>query len=138
VLVAIEPRARRLVRGAVHARIGHAREPVRALLRQIRVIEERAAVDEILAEIPDGPLHFAFGLRPVRPAGAWREAPMVGKPQELEVVHECPTLQPEVSRDHRPHLIEQQLLRHAAEREEGLLQAGQQRPHVLAWTEVAP
>jgi hypothetical protein len=77
-------------------------------------------------------------LRPVRAARARREAPMLRKAQKLEIVDGRPTLQAEVLRDHRLHLIEEQLRRYAAEHQERVLEPGEQRPHVLARREATP
>ena len=47
-------------------------------------------------------------------------------------------LQPQVTRDHRLHLIEEQLLRDAAEVAKRVLESVDQRPHVLARVEPTP
>ena len=107
----------------MHAHIGHALEPALPLLIEIGVMEERAAVDEIAAQIADRPLDFAFRLGAIRPTGARREAPVPREAQELEIVDERAALEPQVARDHRLHLIEEQLLRHAAEIAETRLRA---------------
>jgi hypothetical protein len=57
---------------------------------------------------------------------------MLRKAQKLEIVDGRPTLQAEVLRDHRLHLIEEQLRRYAAEHQERVLEPGEQRPHVPA------
>ena len=43
------------------------------------------------------------------------------KAEKLEIAHERAALQPEIARDHRLHLIEEQLLWHPAERAKRLL-----------------
>ena len=63
---------------------------------------------------------------------------MVRKAEELEIAHQGPTLETQVARDHRFHLIKQQLLRHAAHRQKRVLEASEQRAHVLARTETTP
>src|SRR5262245_62170986 len=98
------------MRRAMQAHIGHALEPELPLVIEIRIIQERAAIDEIAAHVADGTLDFPFGLRAIRAARAWRKAPMVSKPKELGIANQRPAFKPQVSRDHRLHLIEQQLL----------------------------
>ena len=68
---------RPLARGAVHAHIGDVVEPLPSLLIEVDVIDERPAVDEIVAQIADGALDFPLGLRAVWSTCAWREAPVV-------------------------------------------------------------
>jgi hypothetical protein len=63
---------------------------------------------------------------------------MVREPEELGIADKGAALEPEVARDDRLHLIEEQLLRHTAERDERVLQAVDQRGHVLARIEPAP
>ena len=137
-LVAIKAHLRRLAGRAVHAHIRDAIEPVLALLVEIGVMQERAAVDEIAAHVADRALDFALGLRAIRPTRARREAPVRGEAEKLEIVDERAALQSQVARDHRLHLIEEQLLRHAAEIPERLLEPAHQRAHVLPRIEPAP
>ena len=115
----------------MHPHIGDTLEPVPALLVEIGVIEEVAAVDEIVPHVADRTLDLALGLRAVRATGARGEAPVAREAQELRIAHQRAALQPQVARDHRLHLIEEQLLRHAAKRQERLLEPAHQRPHVL-------
>ena len=109
-----------------------------ALVIEIGVVQERAAVDEIAAHVADRPLDLALGLRAIRATGARREAPVMREAQKLGIADERAALEPQVARDHRLHLIEEQLLRHAAERQERLLESAHQRRHVLARIEAAP
>ena len=122
-LVAIESVARPLARRGVHPHIGDVVEPLASLLIEIGIIGKRAAVGEIVAEIAYGTLDFAFGLCAIRPTRARREAPVMRDAEKLEIAHECATLQPQVARDHRLHLIEEQLLRDAAEIAKRVLEA---------------
>ena len=137
-LVAIESIARPLARRGVHPHIGDVVEPLPALLIEIRIIGKRPPVDEIVAEVAHGTLDLALGLRAVRPTRARREAPVVREAEKLEIAHERATLQPQVARDHRLHLIEEQLLRDAAEIAKRVLESVDQRPHVLAQVKPAP
>ena len=45
----------------MHPHIGDFVEPLATLLIEIRIIGKRPSVDEIVAEIADGPLDFALG-----------------------------------------------------------------------------
>jgi hypothetical protein len=62
--------------GAVHAHIGHRRQPLGELRVQVFQIPERAAQEEVLADIAKRPFHLALGLCPVGGAGPRREAIM--------------------------------------------------------------
>src|SRR5260370_10929732 len=104
------------------APISDGREPALGLGVQIRIVQERAAVKETLAQVTDRPLDLAFGLRSVRPAGPRPEAPVGGEAQELGVEHQRAAAQSVVADDDRAHLIEQQLLWDTAERGEGALE----------------
>jgi hypothetical protein len=90
-------------------------EPKLSLVIEIRIVQERTAVDEIAAHIANGPLDVAFGLRAIGPACTWGETPVVGEPEKLGVAYERSALEPQIPRDHRLHLIEEQLLRDASE-----------------------
>jgi hypothetical protein len=137
-LVAIEAHTRRLAGGAVHAHIRDALQPVLALLIEIGIMEEGAPVDEIASEVAHRALDFAFRLGAVRTTGARREAPVTREAEKLRIPDERAALQAQVARDHRFHLVEEQLLRHAAEGAKRVLQSAHQRPHVLARIEAAP
>ena len=67
----------------MQAHIGHALEPELPLLIEIGIMQERAAVDEIAAQVADGPLDFALRLRAIRAARARREAPVVREAEKL-------------------------------------------------------
>src|SRR2546430_4071522 len=51
------------MRGAMHALIG-TDQPAGALIGQVGVAQKGPAIEEIPAEVANGPLHFALGLRP--------------------------------------------------------------------------
>src|SRR5207342_2702956 len=93
---------------------------------------------EISPQVTDWPLDLPLGLRAIRATRAWRETPMVRKAQKLGVAHERAAFEPQVARDHRLHLIEEQLLRYTAEVEKRVLESVDQRGHVLARIEPAP
>jgi hypothetical protein len=63
---------------------------------------------------------------------------VVRKAEKLQIAHQRAALQPQVARDHRLHLIEEQLLRDAATIPKRVLEALKQRPHVLARIKPAP
>src|SRR6267154_224482 len=110
------------VGGAMHALIG-ADEPAGALIGQVGVAQEGPAVEEIAAEVADGPLHLALGLRPEGTARADPEAPVGGEAEELGILEQPPAAGAVVFENHALHLIEEDLAGHAAERGEGALQA---------------
>jgi hypothetical protein len=68
-LIALEAQSRCLAHRAMTARVGDLLEPARALLVQVLVVEERAAVKEALAQIADRPLDLALGPRSIGTAG---------------------------------------------------------------------
>ena len=137
-LVPIESLARPLPGRGMHPDIGDLVEPVAALLIEIGIIGKRPPVHEIVAEIAHRTLHFALRLRAVGPARARREAPVMGEAEKLEIAHERAPLQPQIARDDRLHLIEEQLLWDAAEIAKRVLEAVDERPHVLALVKPAP
>jgi hypothetical protein len=77
------------MRRAVQAHIRHALEPTLTLLIQIGIVQKGAAVDEIAAEVADGTLDFALGLRlsvsNSLSGGDWEldEVPAVGDPMHM-------------------------------------------------------
>jgi hypothetical protein len=137
-LVTIEALAWPLTRRGVHPHIGDVVEPVASLLIEIGIIGKRAAVGEIVAEVAHGPLDLALGLGAIRPTRARCEAPVVREAEKLEIADKRPALQPQITRDHRLHLVEEQLLWDAAEVAKRVLEPVDQRPHVLARVEPAP
>ena len=106
----------------MHPHVGDVVEPLPSLLIEIGVVDERPSVDEIVPQIADRTLDFALGLRAVGATRARREAPVMRKAEKLEIAHERAALQPQVARDHRLHLIEEQLLRDPAEVAKRLLE----------------
>src|SRR5258706_5413738 len=114
-LIALEAYSRRLAECSVPARVGDLFEPALGLGVQILVVEERAAVEETLAQVADRPLHFALGPGPVRPAGARPKSPVRGKAQELAVEHQAAAAEPLIGEHDGTHLIKQQLLGYTAE-----------------------
>ena len=89
-LVAIEAIAWPLARRGVHPHIGDVVEPVAcAAASRSASLANVAAVDEIVAEIADGPLDFALGLRAIGPTRARREAPVVREAEKLEIARQA-------------------------------------------------
>jgi hypothetical protein len=74
------------VGGRVHARISGRIEPMTELLVKVVEIAERAAKEEVLADISERPLDLALGLGPIGPAGARLETVMAGEVDEGAVV----------------------------------------------------
>ena len=85
--------------------IRHRGEPIEDLRIQIRVAEEGAAVEKAVAEIADGALHFAFGLRATAPH-PHAAAPVSCEAEELEIVHEAPARESIIAGEDRSHLVE--------------------------------
>ena len=137
-LVAREADRGDLVRRPVHTRIRHRVEPPQALRVQVAVAEKLAPVEEVRADVADRPLHFAFGLRAIRPARANPKAPVRREAEKLRILHDAPAARSLILDDDGFELIEQQLVRHAPEREERLLEPAHQREHRLLRIEAQP
>src|SRR5271166_5209387 len=73
-------------RGRVYARIGDRIEPMPQLGVEIIEIAKGAAEEEVLADVTERPLHFAFCFRPVRPASARLEAIMPGEIDKRAII----------------------------------------------------
>src|SRR5690606_36551215 len=106
--------------------------PALKLVVQVTIAEEGAAVDEVVTDIGDRSLHLPLGFGSIGATGSGREAPVGGEAEELLVANELTTQKPEIPGDDRLHLVKQQLLRHAAEDGERLLEPVVERAHVLA------
>jgi hypothetical protein len=74
------------LRGRVHAGIGDRIEPMLQLGVEIIEITKGAAVGKVLADVTERPFHFAFGLRPVRPASAWLKAIVPGEIDKRAII----------------------------------------------------
>ena len=111
--------------------IGDVVEPVALLLIEIPIIAKRPPVNEIVAEIADGPLDFALGLGSIGSTRARREAPVVREAKKLEIAHERAALEAQVARDHGFHLVEKEL-RGTPPNSGTRPQTIDQCPHVLA------
>src|SRR5690606_24700286 len=101
-------------------------EPARALLMEIPIPEERAPVDEVVPHVMDRTLHLALRLGPIGPARSGGETPVSRKALKFLVADELTAQEPEILRDHRLHLIEEQLPGHAAEKGERLFETAEQ------------
>ena len=88
------------------ARICHRREPVERLRIQIGIAHEGPAIEEIVAQIADGAFYFPLGLRAIGPTDLHAATPVLGKAEELEIVHEPSARQTIIAREHRAHLVE--------------------------------
>jgi len=58
--------------------------------------------------------------------------------QEFHILHQSSTVRAIIARDHGFHLVEEQLLGHAAEECKRLLEPGEQRLHRLSLVEPEP
>lgn len=88
---------------------------------EVLVVEKVTTVEEVLANVADGPLHFALGLRAIRATGSWSKLPVMSEANELGILNERTTLPTTVFHDDRTHLVEEHLLRNATQESEGLL-----------------
>ena len=93
----------------VRTDVGDALLPAPRLAVQIRVADERSAVDEVRLHVADRPLHVALLAGPARTAGASPEHPVVGEALELRVHDQLLAVVAAVRSHYRPHLVEQQL-----------------------------
>ena len=122
----------------MHTRIRHELEPVANLRIEIRIAQERAAIEKALPQIADRALHLAFRLRSIRPADARFDIVVSTEAQEFEIAHEAAADEPIIAREDAPHLIEQELARYPAPCGEALLEAEDQGAEVLAREELHP
>jgi hypothetical protein len=88
---------------------------VGALIRETGLAQERMAVEEIAPHVALRALDLALGLGSIRAAGADAEAPVGGEAQELGILQEPAAARPVVLDDHTLHLVEEDVLGHAAE-----------------------
>ena len=70
----------------MHAWIGDRVEPMTELLVQVVEVTERAAEEEVLADVSERPLDLALRLGPIGPAGARLETVVPGEVDEGAVV----------------------------------------------------
>jgi hypothetical protein len=78
------------LRGRVDPGIGDRVEPVPQLRVEIIEAAERAAEEEVLANIAERPLNLALGFGPVGPAGFGLKAVMAGEVEQTAVVDHEP------------------------------------------------
>ena len=94
--------------------IGDRVEPVPELTVEIIEIAERAAEEEVLADVAERPLHFALGLGPIGPAGFRLEPVVPGEIEETAVVnHETVDI---LTDDCSLHAVIEDLARRPADR----------------------
>ena len=124
------------LRGCVHARIGGCIEPMPQLDVEIIEITKGAAEKEVLANVTEWPLHFAFRFRPVRVARAGLETIMTGEIDERAIVDDEAVRV--LADDRSLHAIIEDLMRRAADRLESGDMTAQHALQVLVNDETAP
>src|SRR6185437_15605444 len=124
------------VGGRMHARIGDRIEPMTELLVQVVEVAERAAEEEVLADVAEWPLDFTLCFGPIGPAGARLEAIMASKVDEGAVVDDEPV--GVLADDRGLHAIVEDRARRAADRLEGGDVAAQDTLQILVEDEPRP
>jgi hypothetical protein len=104
----------------------------------VQVVEvlERAGEEEVLADVAVRPLHLAFGLGPVGPAGLRMIAVVAGEVDERPVVDDVALCV--LTGDRGLHPVVEDLARHAAKRREGGQVAAEHGLQVLMQDEASP
>src|SRR5271170_395314 len=116
--------------------IGDCVEPMPQLTIEIVEIAERAAEEEVFADIAERPFDFAFRFRSIRPAGARQEAIVPGKVEKRAIVDHEPVHI--LADDSRLHAIVKDLAWSAADRLESGDMAAQDALQVLMDDEARP
>jgi len=120
----------------MQAGVGNIAQPTFELQVAIVEIAEDTAEEEVLTDIPEGPLDLTLRLGSIGTAGLGQGAVMMREITERAVVND---LAVGILADHHSfHAIIEDLARHAAERFERRLVAGQHRLHRLAMGKTAP
>jgi hypothetical protein len=120
----------------MQARVCDTVKPMTQLLVEIRQIAKATREKEVLANIAERPLDFAFGLGPIRPTGSWMEAVMTRDIDQRPIVDNAFVT---ALADHRGlHAVVEDLTRHAAQRLERRHVAAQDRREVLVHDEARP
>ena len=120
----------------MHARIGDGIEPMTELLVQVVEVAERAAEEEVFADIAERPLDLALGLGPIGPAGARLEAVVAGEVDEGAVVDDEPV--GVLADDRGLHAIVEDGARRAPDRLEGRDVAAKNALQILVEDEPRP
>lgn len=81
--------------------VGHFIQPPLGLCIQVCVVEKAAAVEEVLPQVANVPLHLALGIGSMDSAGPRTKLPVVRETQELQVLHQGVTVQPLILQDQR-------------------------------------
>src|SRR5690348_2318530 len=120
----------------MHALIRRRLQPAQRFGIEIGIADKLAAVDEIAAEEAHRPLDLPLGLRPIRATRANAKAPVPREAEKLRILEQLAAIGPLVVDDDGFELIEEQLVRHAAEIRKGGFEAGDDRRERLAWIEL--
>ena len=120
----------------MHARIGDRIEPMTELVVEVVEIAERAAEEEVLADVAERPLDLALRFGAIGPAGARLKAVMAGEVDEGAVVDDEPV--GVLADDRGLHAIVEDRARRAADRLEGGDVAAQDALQILVEDEPRP
>jgi len=102
---------------------------------QVVEIAEGAGEEEVLANVPIGPLNLSLGFRPIRSAGLRLEAVMSGEVDERAIVDDAAA---GLTDDGGLHAVVKDLMGDAADRVERRHMAAQDRLHVLVMDKPCP
>ncbi len=120
---------RPLMRGAVHAHVGHRVDPQRRRRLQRAEVGKVQSGEEIFLDVPDPVFNATFFMGLSHVAGGDLEAPMTREVQILRIEHRCHTRQPLQHR--RAQVVDHDAGRAAAEGGKGVLVAAEEELHRL-------
>ena len=122
--------------GRVDAWVRDGVEPVAELRVEIIEVAERAAEEEVLADVSERPLHFALGFGPIGSTGTRLEAVVPCEVEEATVVNDQAV---GILADHRRlHAVVENFLRNPADRFERRNVTAQDGLQVLVDDEARP
>jgi len=120
----------------MNAWVGDSVEPMAELRVEIIEVAERAAEEEVLADVAERPLHFALRFGPIGSTGARLEAVVPGKIEQAAIVNDQAV---GILADHRRlHAVVEDFLRRPANRFERRHVTAQDGLQVLVYDEAGP